>query len=87
MTNTDPLGALADAVVAAHDPLERFASAVSAMWNSPADRTGDRGEVRMHAERRPDGTLLRLTDVASGRAVEAVLDTAAVRDLARYLNR
>lgn len=87
MTNTDPLDALTNAVVAAHDPIERFAAAVSAAWNGSAVRADSRGEAgKIHAERHPGGVLLRLSDVQGGRSVEVVLPAADARDLGRYLN-
>ena len=39
----------------------------------------------MHAEPRPGGTLLRMTDVHAGRSVEVTLDADACRSLGRYL--
>ena len=88
MTNMDPgFERFAEAVSGIFDPAARFAEAVSAAWNSPAAQAGSRAEVRMHAERRPDGTLLRISDVQGGRSVEVVLPVADARALGRYLNR
>ncbi len=77
MINQDAIDRLAAAMHRAHDPVARFSAAVSAVYASTA------GEVRMHAERRRDGTLLRLS--TGGRSVEVVLDAAACRNLAGYL--
>ena len=84
MTDPDPkaIQALVDAVWAAHDPWQRLARAVHAAWTSPAARAGG-GEVDLHAERQPDGTMLRMT--AGGHRLEVVLDGAACRDLGRFL--
>jgi hypothetical protein len=85
VTDQAALDRFAAAVAAAHDPVGKLAEAVSAAWNHPAAQAAGGVVARMHAERQPDGVLLRITDAASGRSVEAVLDTAACQDLARYL--
>lgn len=72
---------------AALDRLAAALVAVSAAWNSPAARAGGGEVARVHAERRPGGVLLRLSDVADGRSVEVVLDAADARDLGGYLTR
>ena len=50
--------------VGTHDPWQRLARAVHAAWTSPAARAGG-GEVDLHAERQPDGMMLRMTGVAT----------------------
>ena len=61
MKDKDPLDQLVDAVYRAHDPLERLASAVSAVFADAAKRDGASQELH-----------LRLADgIAEGRALRA----------------
>jgi len=64
-------------------PLQPGGTAVDSRVR-PAARTAVRGEARLHAERRPGGTMLRMT-TPDWRRVEVVLDAAKCQSLARYL--
>lgn len=83
MTDPKAIQALADAVVAAHDPWARLARAVHAAWTGPAAPAGGE-EIQIHAKREPGGGA-RLRMTAGGKTIEAELSSAERLSLIRYL--